>query len=196
MNINKRLTVHHVGGRAGSRAFPFLSKFEKDIIDVLYDADTDCLAQIQERRQRYESELHVLPYCLGDTCRLASFNINYDPYSSSLRELNPTYGSFYFFYGDHDHIISETFKTMEKRYVDIVSLDHLFQSKTLSVPPPDFLSIDTQGSEYEILQGAKETLRLSTLALVVEVEFHPIYKDQKLFGDVANLLSDQGFDFV
>lgn len=197
MKTNKRLSVHHVGGRSGSRAFPVLSRFEKDIINVLYDADTDSLAQIQERNQRFESELHVLPYCLGDSCKSTSFYINYDPYTSSLRELNPAYSSYYCFYGDHDYVLSEVIKTMEERQVEIVNLDHIFQERDLSLPPPpDFLSIDTQGSEYEILQGAKEILKSNVLALVLEVEFHPMYQGQKLFGDVTKLLSTQGFDFV
>lgn len=197
MDINKRFSVHHIGGRFGHRAFPVISKFEQDVVNVLYDADGDCLAQIEEIYRRYKSELHVLPYCLGHACELASFNINYDPYTSSLKDLNPAYGSFYLFNRQYqDYIFSETIRTMEKRDVNMVTLDHLFQSRTLSVPPPDFLSLDTQGSEYEILQGAEQTLKLSVLALVIEVEFHQIYKDQKLFGDISKLLSQQGFHFV
>ena len=46
LETNKlKLAIHHVGGRAGSRSFPHLIKFEKDIINVLYDADEDCLEQ-------------------------------------------------------------------------------------------------------------------------------------------------------
>ncbi len=195
-DFNKRISVHHIGGRSGSRAFPILGKFEKDLINVLYDADPDCIAQIQERNQNLESELHVLPYCLGDTCKSTIFYINYDPYASSLLETNPDYASYYFFYGDHDHLWSEATKAVEKRDIAVVSIDHIFQSTNIAAPPPDFLSIDTQGSEYEILLGAKETLRSNVVALVIEVEFHSLYKGQKLFGDLVKLLSDQGFDFV
>ena len=48
---NKRLSVHHVGGRRGSRAFPVLARFEKDVINVLYDADTDCLAALLRKNR-------------------------------------------------------------------------------------------------------------------------------------------------
>ena len=196
MNTNKRLSVHHIGGRSGSRAFPVLRRFEEDIINVLYDADPDCLAQIQERNQNLGSELHVLPYCLGDACKQALFNINYDPYTSSLYDPNPDYNSFYSTQRDHDCIFSEATRVMEKRRVETVSIDHIFQSKNVPMPPPDFLSIDTQGSEYDILLGAKETLESSVVALAIEVEFHPIYRGQRLFGDLVKLLSEQGFDFV
>lgn len=193
---SKRLSVHHIGGREGSGAFPHLEKFDRDIISVLYDADPDCLAQVQALNEELEAELHVLPFCVGDACKSTVFNINYDPFTSSLRDLDEKYGSFYMFAVDHDYPLSETLRTVEKRSVDLVSLDYLLESKTITVPPPDFLSIDTQGSEFEILQGAKTTLRSGTLALVLEVSFHPIYKDQKLFGDITEFLSQERFNFV
>jgi hypothetical protein len=51
---------------------------------VLYDADPDCLTQIQECNKNRKSELHVLPYCFADACESTVFNVNYDPYTSSL----------------------------------------------------------------------------------------------------------------
>ena len=40
--LNNRLIVHHVGGRAGSRSFPVVDTFEKDIVNVMYEADELC----------------------------------------------------------------------------------------------------------------------------------------------------------
>ena len=62
--------------------------------------------------------------------------------------------------------------------------------------PPDFLSIDTEGSEYDILTGATRVLQENTLAVALEVEFHPLFAGQKLFGDVCRLLAEHGFLFV
>jgi len=76
------------------------------------------------------------------------------------------------------------------------SLDQLMVQGEGSIPPPDFLSLDTEGTEYEILQGAQQTIRSNVLGLILEVVFHPIRKNQKLFGDVTKLLADQGFHFV
>ena len=133
---------------------------------------------------------------MADACKSTSFNINYNSFTSSLYDPNPDYNSYYVSIGDRDELWSEATKVMEKRHIEVVTIDHIFQSTTAPMPPPDFLSIDTQGSEYEILLGAKETLKSSVVALVIEAEFHPIYKGQKLFGDLAKLLSNQGFDFV
>ena len=72
---NLNLSVHHIGGRAGTRGFPQMKKFEKDIINVLYDADEDCLEQIKARNLNIESKLHVLPYAFSDKCKSSILNI-------------------------------------------------------------------------------------------------------------------------
>jgi FkbM family methyltransferase len=56
----------------------------------------------------------------------------------------------------------------------------------------DAIKLDTQGSELDILRGARKAL--STCALIdVEVEFNPIYEGQNLFCDVDRFLRDYGF---
>ena len=100
------------------------------------------------------------------------------------------------FSGEYDYIYGETMAPVEKRTLDAVSMDSIFRDKKVPAPPPDFLSIDVEAAEYELLVGAKETLKDSVLALNIEIEFHKIHKDQKLFGDVCALLSEQGFYFA
>jgi len=197
---NMRLSVHHVGGRSGSRGFPDLLCFEGDLINVIYEADDDCVEQIFERNRGRDSELHVLDSCLADKVQSTTFNINYDPYTSSLLETNEDYGSFYSYSGGgdgkYDYIQSETNKTVEKRPVVTTTLDEIFTTNPMDLQLPDFLSLDTQGTEYEILQGGRSTVSPGLLALVAEVGFHPTYKGQRLFGDLCELLSDMGFHFV
>ena len=53
-----------------------------------YDADMECIEQIKDRNQDFDSELCVLPYGLSDKCKSSVLNINYDPYTSSLLETN------------------------------------------------------------------------------------------------------------
>ena len=56
----------------------------------------------------------------------------------------------------------------------------------------DFLKLDTQGSELDILRGAQQLLG-SVRALEVEVELNPLYQGQPLFGDVDRFLREHGF---
>ncbi len=194
-DLSSRISVHHVGGRAGSRSFPILERFERDVVNTLYEADEDCIEQIRVANSGNPSELHVLPYCLAQTRGRSTLNINYDPFTSSLRELNTDYGGYYQRLGDHDYVFAESFGSVETREVETISLDEVI-AQNPSLPPPNFLSLDTQGSEHEILLGASKVLKSDVVATVVEVEFSALYKGQKTFGDILALLSERGFQFV
>lgn len=83
---------------------------------------------------------------------------------------------------DHD-IIQE---------VDVAcdALDNLLQSRDVK---PDFLKLDTQGSELDILKGADRAIRDDLLIVEIEVEFAPIYKDQPLFADIDLFMRQRGY---
>ncbi|MBE9116863.1 tetratricopeptide repeat protein [Lusitaniella coriacea LEGE 07157] len=195
--MNNQFSIHYIGASHQNTAFPIPKKFKKDVTYVFYDAYSECLDQIKETHQSFEGEFYILPYCLGGACQPAKFNLNYDPCTSSLKELNADYSSYYL-YADYDYILSDAAKTVEKRDVLLNTLDEIFVNSKSSqlTPPPDFISIDTQGSEYEILTGGLSIVSSNVLGLVIEVEFREIYKDQKLFGDITKLLSEHGFEFI
>jgi FkbM family methyltransferase len=190
-----RLTLHHVGGRGGGGGFPSLPNFERDFTTILYDADPNCVEQATQMASGSGAQTLVLPYCLGRAPEETSFNITYDPYASSLLELNDAYGEYYYHTHDgHDYVVGETLKTAETIALRTVTLDSLVDSG--AVPAPDFLSLDTQGSEKDILEGSTRCLAGRTLGLILEVEFHELYKGQALFGSIAEMLKDAGFHFV
>ncbi len=56
----------------------------------------------------------------------------------------------------------------------------------------DYLKLDTQGSELDVLRGAVRALA-TVRAVEVEVEFNPIYEGQPLFADVDAFLRRHGF---
>ncbi len=59
----------------------------------------------------------------------------------------------------------------------------------------DFIKVDTQGSELDIIRGATETIKNGVMGLEVEVEFAEIYKGQHFFEDVNTFLREHGFVF-
>ncbi|MDP6805195.1 MAG: FkbM family methyltransferase [Rhodospirillales bacterium] len=191
-----RINVHHVGGRWGTRGFPTVEAFEADLVNVIYEADADSVAQIREKNRHLESELHVLPYCLADRPGEGTLNINYCPFTSSLYPAKDREEEFTTFLANSDFIFSETMRTMEERPVQLHTLDELLASREADVPAPDFLSIDTQGAEPDIIEGAKDTIARHVLALFVEVEFIEIYERQRLFGEVSKQLDELGFVFA
>ncbi len=58
----------------------------------------------------------------------------------------------------------------------------------------EFVKLDTQGSELDILEGAAAVLA-RTQCVVAEVEFCEAYEEQPRFSDVERFLRDLGFSF-
>lgn len=56
----------------------------------------------------------------------------------------------------------------------------------------DYLKLDTQGSELEILQGG-DSLVQTARCIDIEVEFNPLYEGQTLFGETDTYLRSKGF---
>lgn len=86
-------------------------------------------------------------------------------------------------------------KTGEAK-VPVKRLDDIYHERKLDNPNfGEFIKIDTQGSEFEILNGSESVLCHNTVALVCEVSFFEIYRGQKLFSEVESYLRKIGFSF-
>jgi FkbM family methyltransferase len=198
-DIECKFVAHHVGSRNIGIGFRVLPAFEADIINVLYDADQDSIAQTKALWQKhYRCETQVYPYCLSDAEKEETFYINFDAYTSSILPFNTRYKDYYTYdkSGKVDYVLGEACRPMVQRQVKAVSLDELLRSTDFSAPPPDFLSLDTQGSEYLILQGARRTLDSHVLGVYIEAEFMPIYKGQRRFTDLQPFLEKLGFQLA
>ena len=71
------------------------------------------------------------------------------------------------------------------------SLDNILEEN--NIENPDFIKLDTQGSELDILKGGINTLQSDILGLEIEVEFAKMYKDQHLFSDTDIFAKEIGF---
>lgn len=61
-----------------------------------------------------------------------------------------------------------------------------------SINPIDFIKLDVQGAELEILRGGENVVD-SVLGLEIEVEFIEVYKNQPLFGEIDAWVRSKGF---
>ncbi|MEN9224016.1 MAG: FkbM family methyltransferase [Thermostichus sp. HHBFW_bins_43] len=76
-----------------------------------------------------------------------------------------------------------------------------FQSTTLDEELPeatilDFLKIDVQGADLDVLIGGEKKVLPNLLALQIEIELNPLYIDQPLFGDIDSYLRKQGLSIL
>ncbi len=137
----------------------------------------------------------VLPFCLLDKCGTSPFIIKYDPYASSIFHLNKAYGNYYYkneeFNFEADYLLSEVIKTEKIINVKTYNLDYLVEKNF--VPIPDFLSLDTEGSELLILEGATKCLKNNIVAIKAEIHLAPAIDGAPLFARIDEFLRKHNF---
>lgn len=122
-----------------------------------------------------------LPYAVGDG-RVRTLHICNYSMTSSLYEPNTDLLNLY-------QALGELVQVVRRVDLQTVRLDDIPEAREA-----DFLKLDVQGAELDILLGAPITLS-GVLAIHTEVEFVPIYRHQPLFADVDQELRRRGFYF-
>jgi FkbM family methyltransferase len=90
----------------------------------------------------------------------------------------------------------EKWQEIGRESLETETLDNIIFQKYQDKPYiGEFIKLDTQGSEYEIIMGARKTISERTVAVVCEVSFAELYKGQKLFSEVEILMRELGFSF-
>ena len=96
------------------------------------------------------------------------------PFCSSLFKPNEAYKNY-----DFPNFIQRTINKTET--VKVTTLDSMDVQ-------PDFIKIDTQGSEYEILEGAKNTIEKHKPILLLELWVNEAYENTQLLPKVWMML--------
>jgi FkbM family methyltransferase len=86
------------------------------------------------------------------------------------------------------HYTTQSNYYIEKRYMK--KLDTVVVEN--NIPFPDFIKIDTQGSELLILKGATECLK-NVKIILLEVSIHEYNKNGPLIYDVLHFMKENGF---
>jgi len=80
--------------------------------------------------------------------------------------------------------------TLERRAVECVTLDSELNALGRRA---DFIKIDTQGAEFEILNGASGALADSVFGVIAESWVVEVHEGQRLTGDILTFMHDRGF---
>ncbi|GEM_PF-6445185 len=176
--MNRKIVVIDVGCRWGVANEFFTNA--KDFYVYGFDPDVN---ECKRLSQQYPNEfLTAIPLALGDVIGEKTLFLTKEPACSSLYQPDPflikNYPAF--------HCEEEVGQTK----VNITTLDNWVEDNAIS--DIDFIKIDTQGSELDILKGGISNLKKAR-AIQVEVEFNPMYLEQPLFSDIDLFLREQGF---
>lgn len=132
-----------------------------------------------------KSELQLYPFALAGRKGKRKIFITNFSHCSSLYPPNLEVLS--------EYPAADLFAVRNIQEVDAVSLDDFVKEN--NVAKPDFLKMDVQGAEYEILQGCSSILE-QIVGVYLETHLRELYKGQGLFPAIHSLLSSCGFRLI
>ncbi len=189
-----------------SAIVPFLNRFYPRIPVVLYDLGaaggidpvfTQLLALTDVKvigfdpdKKDVESrestaKIRFYPYAIGGkretrtlfVTRSSGCSSLYPPNTSNLKE----------------YPVSDLFEVIRTEPFDVTTLDDFVEQT--NAPYPDFLKMDVQGAEYEILKNGGRALE-KTIGVFFETRLRELYMGEGLFPASHTLLVDLGFRLI
>lgn len=89
--------------------------------------------------------------------------------------------------------VHEYFKVLEQIDIEVDTLDNVM--KDFDIPFPDFIKMDIQGAEFEVLESMGNRLN-KVIGIHLESHMREIYKGEGLFCEIHELLIDKGFSLI
>ena len=141
------------------------------------------LARELTQRATGEPRWHVVRSALGDEIGQASLNISRTKsVFNSLSQADPAFAA---------QIEGLDFAGSED--VPISTLDRYAADNGLGRYTDILLKVDTQGHDFKVLKGARETLG-RTRCVIVELPFQNIYRSSDNHKDILAFMDEAGFD--
>lgn len=174
-----------VGGRgdAFSPLLP-LASFADYYVAEPDEAEARRLVEQLPRQASWRS-VTVIPKAIANGADVRSLYVTQEPGMSSLLEPDSRLTERYY--------LGRKFGVTDVVQVPTIPLDAA--ASQYGFTDATFLKIDTQGTELEILQSARQLLP-SLVGIHTESSFQPFYKKQPLFADVDRFLREAGFELV
>jgi FkbM family methyltransferase len=176
---NNIITFIDIG--AAIQIIPRWKRIDKSNLKyILFEPNTNEFKKLNNNK-KYYSNYKVYNFALSNNNKFLKLNLTKGIYQSSV--LKPNFDLINQFQDP------ERYSIVGQEFLNAKKLDYF------KINDADFIKIDTQGYNYEILNGATETLK-NVIGIETEVEFAEIYKRQKLFGDISLFLKKKDFDFI
>lgn len=184
------ITICQVGSRKSKNQDDYTSQgwdiFAPHLTIYGFDVDVDACDEANDYLTTHNinwNEKHI-PLALGRTRGESTLYVTENPECSSLYQPNEAYVSRF-------SRIDELMKLNFTVEIETTTLDDFCQQEKIS--EIDFLKVDVQGADLQVLEGASIILERQILAVQVEVNFSHLYVKQPLFADVDTYLRNKCF---
>jgi FkbM family methyltransferase len=181
-----KILVLDVGAWGGaSKEWACIGKF----VEIIgFEPDSAECQRLNSVPSNYVSSEKYYPYAISGKTGPREFYVTKSPTCSSLLKPVEKEWKRYGVPGSSRHSRAEVVKTL---VLDTITLDDFCGRENII---PDFVKLDTQGSEMEILQQGFSNHLHRVIGLEIEVEFVPLYEGQPLFSEIEIFLRENRFD--
>jgi FkbM family methyltransferase len=178
---DKKITIFDVGAHSGETTLLY-NHFFKNATIYSFEPFPDTFNMMKQKVAGYPN-IKIFNLALASKGGKANFHVNKYNYTNSLlathEDAIKTWG---IDHQDTKEIIEVNSDTLD-RFVEKMQIENI-----------DILKIDTQGSEYSVIEGAAQTIDAQKVRLIyLEIITMPAYKEQKFFDEVLHLLRLKGF---
>jgi FkbM family methyltransferase len=174
------ITIIDIGSRDGS--CDELAGIKKFSDYIGFDADADSVEKDTLSGNLSWRSSRIISKYIGPEKGTTSFNLYVRKSESSALNPSPTYQANF----------SRRLRIESQVRVESDTLSNVLVENRLL---PDLIKIDTQGTEYDIIDSSREIFS-DSLIVEVEAEFLEMYENQKLFPDVCKLMYQLGHQLL
>lgn len=181
-----------VGAKDGSRLFHQLNK---NIYYIGFEPNKKEHLKLLNTKKGYYSKETFLPYALDSKDGERLFHLARNSSFSSFLKLDETVFNQHYGLMHAGHEWKAGFDIIESQKVKTSSLKQV--ATDLDLSQIDFLKLDTQGTELDILKGGENLLYQQKIGIIFcEVEMIRIYKNQPIFYEIQEYLDQFGYTIV
>lgn len=175
-----QVTLYDIGAAGGIEStYKKLLKLN-DFTAIGFEPDAT-----EVERLKQSSNLKLYPYAIAGNTEKKKFYITNFSHCSSLYPPNQK--------AIAEFPVADFFKVIDTREIAATSLGEFIKEN--HVKKPDFLKMDTQGAEYEILTGSPSIVENLT-GISFETHLRELYEGQGLFHSIHEMLSKLDFRLI
>jgi FkbM family methyltransferase len=174
------ITIIDIGSRDGSCDELVGLKEFSDYVG--FDADAESVEKDTLSGNLSWRSSRIIPKFIGPEKGTTSFNLYARKSESSALNPSPTYQANF----------SRRLRIESQITVESDTLTNVLEENKLL---PDLIKIDTQGTEFDIIESSREIFS-NSLIVEVEAEFLEMYENQRLFPDVCKLMYQLGHQLL